>query len=147
MGKVKLKMNRSFFQLIFVIFQFQCFVSKRTYRGIKPLVFCSKRTNVDVLIGRDSAATLISDVDTIRRCSVTFKLEPSCDEMKLSCQELKLKNRNMLFIRSSSVDKTVKFYTGQLPKEGVISNRVMKVLYKGKRLRDLECQVVCTSGH
>ena len=45
-----------------------------TYRGIKPLVFCSKRTNVDVLIGRDSAATLISDVDTIRRCSVTFKV-------------------------------------------------------------------------
>ena len=43
-----------------------------TYRGLKPVVVCGKLTNVNVKVGKDSVATLMAEVDSIRRCSVTF---------------------------------------------------------------------------
>ena len=39
------------------------------------------------------------------------------------------------------------FYDGEVPKQGVISSKKMKVLYKGSKLRDLECSVACTAGN
>ena len=39
------------------------------------------------------------------------------------------------------------FYDGEVPKQGVISSKKMKVLYKGSKLRDLDCSVACTAGN
>merc|ERR1719228_1209680 len=98
------------------------------------------------MISDKTVATLESHLAYVRRCSVTFKLEPPCTEMKLSCNKVRLRNkRSTFFTRTSTGQKSIKFYTSTLPQSGVISSKIMKVLYRGTRLSQLKCSVMCTS--
>merc|ERR1711892_1554813 len=84
MGTVEpdFQMNTLIYTLVLLVTTLLC---QANAKG-QPVVTCSNwaRQSTD-RVGPDTVATLLSDVDKIRRCTTIFKLKTGCAEMRLSC--------------------------------------------------------------
>merc|ERR1711887_475894 len=115
-----------------------------------PVVTCSKwATKKTVKVTPDTVATIISDIERIRRCTSVFKLSGGCTEMRLSCSRFNVpRGPGRLFFAScmGTPQPRRRYDNGNLPTGLVCANK-MRVIYRGKRLNSLTCRVICTGKY
>merc|ERR1711915_527722 len=112
----------------------------------EPTVFCSKFTRQKTLrVGADTVATMRSTLDTIRRCTVIFKLNEDCKEMRLACSKFDVPKGpgRFFFARPLGPQPKRQYFNGKRP-NGLRSRNMLRVIYRGKQLNELTCRVICT---